>query len=288
MVARWRDSGVEYSKVLSAMDAGLEGRVVLVTGGSGGIGNALVRAFSQERCRVVAHYARDRQSALRLADELGESVLPVQADLTDEESVEQLFDHVESRWGPIHSVIANAGIWPSEHVPIHEMSLEQWDHTITTDLTSVFLTMRRFFRGIQTFELKDPSAVLIGSTAAVFGEAGHVDYAAAKAGLSYGMLMTLKNEISRLSRHGRVNVICPGWVLTPMTEKFADQTEAKTRALQTIPMRKFGRPEDIAASAVFLTSSRLAGHLTGQRLVASGGMEGRQLYTSDEVDSQQV
>lgn len=270
------------------MDAGLGSRVVLVTGGSGGIGSALVKAFGQEGCRVVVHYVRNRDSALKLADELGEFALPVQADLSDEESVEQLFDDVESQWGPVQSVIANAGIWPSEHVPIHEMSLEQWNHTLSTDLTSVFLTMRRFFRGIQTFELDDPSAVLIGSTAAVFGEAGHVDYSAAKAGLSFGMLMTLKNEISRLARRGRVNVICPGWVLTPMTEKFADQTEAKTRALQTIPMRKFGRPEDIAASAVFLASSRLAGHLTGQRLVASGGMEGRQLYSADEVDPQQV
>lgn len=270
------------------MDAGLENRVVLVTGGSGGIGSALVRAFGQEGCRVVVHYVRNHPSALELADELAGLALPCQADLSDEDSVEQLFAQVESQWGPVQSVIANAGIWPSDNVPIHEMSLEQWNSTLATDLTSVFLTMRRFFRGIQSYGLEDPSAVLIGSTAAVFGESGHVDYAAAKAGLSYGMLMTLKNEICRLARQGRVNAICPGWVLTPMTEKFADQAEAKTRALQTIPMRKFGRPEDIASSAVFLSSSRLAGHLTGQRLVVSGGMEGRQLYTPDEVDPHQV
>ena len=270
------------------MDAGLENRVVLVTGGSGGIGSALVRAFGREGCRVVVHYVRNHAAALELADELAGLALPLQADLTDEESVEQLFAQVEAEWGPVQSVIANAGIWPSEDVPVHEMSLEQWNHTLATDLTSVFLTMRRFFRGIQSSGLEDPSAVLIGSTAAVFGEAGHIDYAAAKAGMSYGMLMTLKNEICRLARHGRVNAICPGWVLTPMTEKFADQVEAKSRALQTIPMRKFGRPEDIASSAVFLSSPRLAGHLTGQRLVASGGMEGRQLYTPDEVDPFQV
>ena len=142
--------------------------------------------------------------------------------------------------------------------------------------------MRRFFIGVRNFKLKDPSAVLIGSTAAVFGEAGHVDYAAAKAGISYGMLQTLKNEISQLTRSGRVNAVCPGWVMTPMAEKFAEDRESKARALQTIPMQKFGQPEDIAASAVFLSSSRLSGHLTGQRLVASGGMEGRVLYPPGE------
>ena len=123
---------------------------------------------------------------------------------------------------------------------------------------------------------------LIGSTAAVFGEAGHVDYAAAKAGISYGMLQTLKNEISQLTRSGRVNAVCPGWVMTPMAEKFAEDRESKARALQTIPMQKFGQPEDIAASAVFLSSPRLSGHLTGQLLVASGGMEGRVLYPPGE------
>ena len=264
------------------MESGLENRVVLVTGASGGIGSSMVRAFLAEDSKVAVHYGSQRDSAEKLATESEGRAKAFQADLTQEAEVERLFGDIESELGPVECVIANAGIWPAQNVPIHEMTLTQWNKTLAVDLTSVFLTMRRFFIGVRNFELKDPSAVLIGSTAAVFGEAGHVDYAAAKAGISYGMLQTLKNEISQLTRSGRVNAVCPGWVMTPMAEKFAEDRESKARALQTIPMQKFGQPEDIAASAVFLSSPRLSGHLTGQRLVASGGMEGRVLYPPGE------
>ncbi|MDP7378912.1 MAG: SDR family NAD(P)-dependent oxidoreductase, partial [Pirellulaceae bacterium] len=236
------------------MESGLENRVVLVTGASGGIGSSMVRAFLAEDSKVAVHYGNQRDSAEKLATESEGRAKAFQADLTQEAEVERLFGDIESELGPVECVIANAGIWPAENVPIHEMTLTQWNKTLAVDLTSVFLTMRRFFIGIRNFELKDPSAVLIGSTAAVFGEAGHVDYAAAKAGISYGMLQTLKNEISQLTRSGRVNAVCPGWVMTPMAEKFAEDRESKARALQTIPMQKFGQPEDIAASAVFLSS----------------------------------
>src|SRR5262245_13669096 len=164
------------------------------------------------------------------------------------------------------------------------MALKQWNDTLAANLTSVFLCMREFFRGIVKHGLSDPAAVLIGSTAAIFGEAGHADYAAAKAGLTYGLARSLKNEISRLTPRGRVNVVCPGCTLTPMTHQFSSNPDRVRRVLQTISLRKLGRPEDVAHAIVFLASSRLAGHITGQVLTVSGGMEGRVLYNADEVD----
>src|SRR5262249_59591029 len=105
-----------------------------------------------------------------------------------------------------------------EDGPRHQMTLKQWNDTVAVNLTSVFLCAREFFRGIARHRLADPAVVLMGSTAGVFGEAGHADYAAAKAGLTYGLARSLKNEICRLAPRGRVNVVCPGWTLTPLTQ----------------------------------------------------------------------
>jgi 3-oxoacyl-[acyl-carrier protein] reductase len=152
------------------------------------------------------------------------------------------------------------------------------------NLTSVFLCMREFFRGIVRHQIADPAGVLVGSTAGVFGEAGHADYAAAKAGLIYGLARSLKNEIGRLAPRGRVNVVCPGWVLTPQKQRTAIDPATLQRVAQTIPLRKIGRPHDVAMAVVYLASSHLSGHVSGQILTVSGGMEGRVLYRAEEID----
>jgi 3-oxoacyl-[acyl-carrier protein] reductase len=162
------------------------------------------------------------------------------------------------------------------------MTLKRWEETLAVNLTSVFLCVREFFRGVERHKLADPAAVLVGSTAAEFGEAGHADYAAAKAGLTYGLARSLKNEICRLAPRGRVNVVCPGWTRTHRVGRFDDAR--MKRVLQTIPMRKIARPHDVARAVVYLASSHLAGHVTGQVLTVSGGMEGRVLYAPDEID----
>ncbi len=266
------------------MDTGLGDRVVLVTGASGGIGGDLVRAFLAEGARVIAHYNCHAGPVQALARQFGSRCIPRGADLTSEADVEQLFAEIEADPGPVAVLVANAGYWPPEHVPLEEMTLAQWNATLAADLTSVFLCMRAFFRGIRKHGLTEPAAVLIGSTAAVFGEAGHADYAAAKAGLTYGLARSLKNEIARLAPGGRVNVVCPGWVFTPLTRTLAADPERVRRVLQTLPLRKVGRPHDVAQAVLYLASSRLAGHVSGQVLTVAGGMEGRVLYQPEEVD----
>lgn len=271
------------------METGLADKVVLVTGASGGLGEEIARALAREGARVVLHYHLRRQAAEALADQLKPAdCIVVGADLTNDDEVARLWRDVEDQLGPIEIVVANAGVWVPDDVPIHDMAMEQWDRTVAADLTAVFLCMREFLRGVKRHEVRDPAVVLIGSTAAVFGEAGHVDYAAAKGGLVYGFLLSLKNEIARLAPHGRVNAVCPGWTRTPMTEEFTADPDIVRRAVQTIPLRKVGQPPDVASAVVFLASNRLAGHITGQMLMVSGGMEGRVLYEPSEIDPQQA
>src|SRR5262249_39686791 len=158
-----------------------------VTGASGGIGGELVRAFVAEGARVVAHFGENGERARTLTAELGPSCVPLGADLTLEAEVERLFAEIETGLGPVEVLIANAGRWSPDDAPLERMSLKQWNDTLAANLTSVFLCMREFFRGVARHGIADPSAVLIGSTAGVFGEAGHADYAAAKAAVSYGL-----------------------------------------------------------------------------------------------------
>jgi 3-oxoacyl-[acyl-carrier protein] reductase len=270
------------------MDTDLTNRVVLVTGASGGIGGAVVRAFVGEGARVVAHFNQNPARAQELARELGPACVPLGADLTLEAEVERLFAEAEVGLGPVEVLVANAGLWPPQDVPVVDMTLKQWNETLAVDLTSVFLCVREFLRGIGKHRLTDPAAVLVGSTAGLFGEAGHADYASAKAALTYGLCRTLKNEICRLAPRGRVNVVCPGWVVTPMTQEFAADAGRVRRVLQTIPLRKVGRAEDVARAVVYLASGRLSGHVTGQVLTVAGGMEGRVLYGEEEVDPGQA
>ncbi len=261
------------------MDAGLENRTVLVTGASGGIGTEIVRALGLEDAKIVVQFRSNAESAHALVAEVGEErSLAIAADLTSEASVANLFEKSKQRFGGVDHLICNAGVWPPENVPLAEMTVQQWNDTLSIDLTSVFLCCRAFLQSIRSRSLEDPSIVLIGSTAGVFGEAGHGDYASAKSAMICGLMNTLKNEIVSIAPRGRVNSVSPGWVLTPMTEKFSDDGVAMKRALATIAMNKVATPQDIANAVTFFSSPKLAGHITGQNLIVSGGMEGRMLH----------
>ncbi|CAN5298681.1 SDR family oxidoreductase [soil metagenome] len=270
------------------MDTELTNRVVLVTGASGGIGQEIVRVFHAEGAQVVAHFGSKAEPAQKLAAELGPRCVALGADLTSENDVSRLFAAITESWGPVDILIANAGRWPPENQSVETMSLERWRSTLDTNLTTAFLCMREFMRGIRARGLTKPAAVLIGSTAAMVGEAGHADYAAAKAALTYGFVQSLKNEMCRLTPRARVNVICPGWTLTPRVASVTQDHGRMHRVLQTIPLRKIARPRDVAMAAVFLASDRLSGHMTGQVLPVSGGMEGRVLYQPEEIDASQA
>jgi 3-oxoacyl-[acyl-carrier protein] reductase len=252
------------------METGLAGKGVLVTGGSGGIGAACVGAFRGEGARVVAHYHQGRERA----DAVGADAI-VGGDLRREDDVERVFAEAREALGRIEVCAAVAGVWPQEDVPVWELSLERWEETLRANLTSAFLTARAFLREVE--RNRHGSLVLIGSTAGLVGEAGHADYAAAKGALLSGLLLSLKNEITRIAPAARVNAVAPGWTESPMTRGHVDP-DAVRRMTRTMALRKIAQPEDVARQVVVLASDELSGHVTGQVVVVAGGMEGRTLH----------
>jgi 3-oxoacyl-[acyl-carrier protein] reductase len=254
------------------METGLAGKGVLVTGGSGGIGAACVRAFRAEGARVVAHYHLGRERA----EAVGADAI-VGGDLRDEAEVERVFAETREALGQIDVCAAVAGVWPQEDVPVWELPLERWEETLRANLTSAFLTARAFLREVE--RTGRGSLVLVGSTAGVVGEAGHADYASAKGALLTGLLLSLKNEIVRVAPLGRVNAVAPGWTESPMTRGHVDADDVR-RVSRTMALRKVARPEDVARQVVILASDELSGHVTGQVVTIAGGMEGRTIHES--------
>jgi 3-oxoacyl-[acyl-carrier protein] reductase len=254
------------------MDLGLEGSAVLVTGASGGIGSATARALAAEGARVGVHYHTNQATAEALAADIGGVAL--RADLTDEASADALVPTAVDALGGLDACVANAGTWDPEDVPLARMSLDRWRSTIDANLTATFLTARAYLRHVEATGAG--SLVLVASTSGLFGEAGHADYSAAKAGIAQGMLLSLKNEIVATAPLARVNVVAPGWTVSPMTER--ELTEDKiARVTATMALRKVATSDDIARSIAFLSSPLAAGHVTGQVITVAGGMEGRLL-----------
>jgi 3-oxoacyl-[acyl-carrier protein] reductase len=255
------------------VETGLEGAGVVVTGASGGIGAACAKAFAAEGARVLVHYHRGAERARALADELGAVV--AQADLTREDDAERLFAEARDALERIDVCAAVAGVYPREDAPVWELGLDRFRETITQNLTATFLTARAFLRSLGGSGRG--SLVLVGSTAGRFGEAGHADYAAAKAAIQGGLLLSLKNEVARLGPGVRVNAVAPGWTASPMTRGLLTDADVR-RITRTMPLRKVATPEDVAAQVVVLASDRLSGHVTGELVTIAGGMEGRVLH----------
>ena len=256
------------------METGLSGKGVVVTGASGGIGAACARAFASEGARVLVHYRGGRERAHAVAAEIGGAPV-ARADLTREDEVERLFAEARRVLGSIDACAAVAGAWPQEDVPLWELPLARWRATLDANLTATFLTARAFLREVT--RTGQGSLVLVSSTAGLFGEAGHADYAAAKSAIAHGLLLSLKNEVVRVAPRARVNCVCPGWTESPMTRGHVDP-EQVLRISRTMALRKVAQPDDVARQVVALASDEISGHVTGQIVTIAGGMEGRVVH----------
>ncbi|MHA2134008.1 MAG: SDR family NAD(P)-dependent oxidoreductase [Candidatus Thorarchaeota archaeon] len=269
---------------MTRLETGLSEKHVVLTGASGGIGTELTKLLLEEGARITGSYLSSKRELTGLHNQYSEHLSVVKTDVRKEEDVETLFVQANETFGRVDVLIANAGIAIMEEMPIHEMPLSQWTNTLSVNLTGVFLSAKHFFSNLLKHPGDEASLILVGSTAGHFGEAWFVDYATSKAAL-YGLLMSLKNEIVYLAPKGRVNLVNPGWTMTDMAKEALNNEEKVRRIHQTIPMRKTAEPADIAHAILFLASDKLSGHVSGQAITVSGGMEGRLLYDLDEIDT---
>jgi 3-oxoacyl-[acyl-carrier protein] reductase len=261
------------------MDLGLKNKVALVTGASGGIGVAIVRQFAEEGAKVVIHYHSNREAAERLRDELTVEAELVRADLRSEADVERLFKQAHSRFGRLDILVANAGISPHQGTPLKELTAEQWDQEFQVNARGTFLCLREFLKIVE--QQRSGRIVMIGSTAGRFGEANNAAYAATKSAL-HALMLSLKNEIVRVAPYAAVNIVGPGWILTPMMDE-VDPAVIK-RSFQTRAIAwEIPTPEDVAPLVAFLCSDQCARFISGQAIFVDGGMEGRVVHPPEEL-----
>ncbi|MFW9965635.1 MAG: SDR family NAD(P)-dependent oxidoreductase [Candidatus Thorarchaeota archaeon] len=271
------------AKGASSMETDLKDRHVVITGGSGGIGLEATRTLLEEEALVTATYRTSERGLTDLLEKWSGRLSIVHSDIRKETDVKEVFRRANEVFGRVDVLVANAGIANHVGKAIHEMSIEQWEKTLAVNLTGTFLCSKHFFANLEANPGTHASLILIGSTAGYFGEAWYCDYSASKAGLQ-GLMLSLKNEIVHLARKGRVNLVNPGWTMTPMAEEALDDNDMVRRILQTVPLRKVALVEDIANTILYLASDRLSGHVSGQTINVAGGMEGRVLFSQDEVD----
>jgi NAD(P)-dependent dehydrogenase (short-subunit alcohol dehydrogenase family) len=241
----------------------LEGKVCVITGAAGGIGAATAAVFEREGARVVGVDLREH----------GVGSLSLQADLTDESAVRDLYARARSELGRIDVLFNNAGISPTDDASVLDTSLEAWERVQHANLRSVFLCCKH---GIPHLLINDPptrgSVINTASFVAVLGAAtSQISYTASKGGV-----LALSRELGvEFARRGvRVNALCPGPVDTPLLQElYAKDPEQAQRRLVHVPMGRFAHAEEIASAVLFLASDE-SSFVTASTFLVDGGISG--------------
>ncbi|MBT9153698.1 MAG: 3-oxoacyl-(acyl-carrier-protein) reductase [Firmicutes bacterium] len=240
-------------------------KVALVTGSTGGIGKAICRELSQAGFAVVIHYNSDATQAESLVQELNAlsaEALPVMADVASEAQVEAMFTEIISHFGRVDVVVNNAGI--TRDALMLRMKLADWQRVIDVNLTGAFLVSRAAAKAM--IKQRSGKIINIASVVGLCGNAGQANYASSKAGL-VGLTKSLAKELA--SRGVTCNAVAPGFIETSMTAVLPE--DVRNELLKSIPLRRSGTPEDVAAAVGFLASPK-ADYITGQVLSVDGGM----------------
>jgi NAD(P)-dependent dehydrogenase (short-subunit alcohol dehydrogenase family) len=243
----------------------LKGKVAVITGGNSGIGLATAIEFAEQGAQLVIS-GRDQKTLDQAAKELGPEVLVVRADVAKLADIDKLFAAVRAKFGRIDVLFVNAGI--GKFVPFEAVTEELYDTVLDINLKGAYFTIQKALPLLAD----GASIVLNASINAHIGMANSSVYAASKAAL-ISLARTLSAEL--VGRNIRVNVISPGPVTTPIFGRMGLAPEALEQTLQSVasqvPMKRFGRPEEIAKAALFLASSD-SSFLLGSEIVADGGM----------------
>lgn len=271
------------------MQTQIAGLTVLITGASGGIGEALVRAFADEGANLVLHSQRRGATLEQLVATQGwsERVVIGEADIREPDGLDSLLAAGRSRFGRVDIAIVNAGIWPPEDQPLHRLDPARVREVIDVNLLGAIWTCRSFMQQLVEVGPREDgrgaSVCLIGSTAGRFGEANHLEYAVSKAGL-HGLMRSFKNEIVHVDPWARVNLVEPGWTVTPMAAAAIEKPGVVEKVCATMALRQLARPEDVANAVVYFSAPGLARHVSGEVITVAGGMEGRRLWTDADID----
>ena len=243
----------------------LAGKTALVTGGSRGIGKAIVWALAKEGAKVAFVYQSSAAAAEELIKELQldqREVLAFQADVKDQARADEVVEKVVEAWGKIDILVNNAGI--IRDGLFAAMDGSAWNDVISTNLTSVYNYTHACIRPMMS--ARSGRIINLSSVAAEFGNSGQVNYAASKGGIQ-GLTRCLATEVAR--RGITVNAVAPGFITTDMTQAVRNAAEAEI--LKHIPVKRLGQPEDIANAVLFLASPETS-YITGQILTVDGGL----------------
>lgn len=238
-----------------------DGKIVLVTGASRGIGRAIAEMFAARGAKVIGT-ATSESGALAISDYLGPNGKGMQLNVTDPNSISMLMDTIRSEAGDVDILVNNAGI--TRDNLLMRMKDDEWSDIIETNLSSVFRLSKAVMRSMM--KKRHGRIITIGSVVGIMGNAGQANYAAAKAGL-IGFSKSLAREVA--SRGITVNVIAPGFIETDMTRALSDEQRADI--LKQVPAGRLGEAKEIASAVAFLASDE-AGYISGETLHVNGGM----------------
>lgn len=243
----------------------LQGKIALVTGGSGGIGREIALTLADKGANIGFTYSSNEEEADRLVKEIeekGQKALAVRTDVSKADQVKEMVDKIEKDLGPIDILVNNAGI--TKDGLLIRMSEEDWDQVLDINLKGAFLVSKAVARPMM--KRRYGKIINISSVVGVGGNVGQANYSASKAGL-IGFSKSLAKELA--GRGIRVNAVAPGFIETAMTDVLSE--EVKEMMLNNIPLGKFGESKDVANLVAFL-SAKESDYITGQVIRLDGGI----------------